>query len=332
MISQLQLLKVELSFTVLNGIFLVQLPICLNMPEAIALQATCQHLWQKKPTRIVLDLSRTIFIDSSGIGVLVSILKTATEQGIELVFWSVHPQVRAALFLAGLDPFLMIDSETKAITPADTHQLKHQLPTYHPSVRSRVKRLIDIIGALIGLGITAILFIPIAIAIKIDSSGPILFSQNRCGLLGKHFSLWKFRSMIENAEELKELVENQVEGPFFKNKIDPRITGVGQFLRQTSLDELPQFWNVLKGEMSLVGTRPPTLEEVDKYTFHMWQRLDVKPGITGEWQTNGRSTISNFDQVIQLDLRYQKNWSILYDFKLILKTLVTLLGNKNGGV
>ncbi len=307
MISQLPLLKVELQFTVLNGIFLLQLPTCLNLPEAMALQANCQHLWQKRTARIIFDLSRTTFIDSSGIGVLVSSLKTATEQGIELVLWSVHPQVRAALLLAGLEPLLMIDSETKAVTLADTHKLKHQIPIYHPSVRSRVKRLIDILSALIGLGITAILFIPIAIAIKLDSPGPILFSQNRCGWLGRHFRLWKFRSTNENVEA-------------------PQITRIGNFLRQMRLDDLPQFWNVLKGEMSLVGPRPPILDEVDQYTLPMWQRLDVKPGITGEWQTRSSSQIYNFEDVIYLDLRYQKNWSIMYDLKLILKILPIFWG------
>lgn len=131
--------------------------------------------------------------------------------------------------------------------------------------------------------------------------------------------------MVANAEELKLEVENQIEGPLFKNKNDPRITRVGKFLRRMSLDELPQFWNVLKGEMSLVGTRPPTLDEVEQYTLPQWQRLNVKPGITGEWQTNGRSQISNFDEIINLDLRYQNNWSPIYDLKLILKTLVILL-------
>lgn len=328
-VSELPLLRVQLQVTVLNGIPLVQLPDRLSMLEAMALQATCQHLWQNRPARIVLDLSRTTFIDSSGIGALVSSLKSAAERGISLVFWSVHPQVRAALLRAGLDPFLIIDSETKAITLANTHQLKDRYST-HPAVRSQVKRLIDILGALIGLGITAILFMPIAIAIKLDSPGPILFSQTRCGWLGRHFRLWKFRSMIANAEELKAQVENQVQGPFFKNKNDLRITRVGHFLRRTSLDELPQFWNVLKGEMSLVGPRPPILDEVEQYTVSMWQRLDVKPGITGEWQTNGRSKISNFENVIHLDLRYQQNWSPTYDMQLILKTLVILFQKTNG--
>jgi lipopolysaccharide/colanic/teichoic acid biosynthesis glycosyltransferase len=195
-----------------------------------------------------------------------------------------------------------------------------------------MKRLIDIVGALIGLAITAILLIPIAIAITINDPGPILFSQIRCGWMGRRFRIWKFRSMYINAEARKAELEkmNQVKGAFFKIKDDPRITKIGKFLRRTSLDELPQFWNVLKGEMSLVGTRPPTPEEVERYEVPEWQRLDVKPGMSGEWQVNGRSSIDNFEDVIRLDLQYQKNWSLLYDLKLILKT-VTVLFNKNSG-
>lgn len=211
-----------------------------------------------------------------------------------------------------------------------SNQLEDEQPVSHPSVSSRVKRFTDIIGALTGLVITAILFIPIAIAIKLDSPGPILFSQTRCGLLGKRFRLLKFRSMVVNAEALKTQVENQAKGPIFKNESDPRITRVGRFLRRTSLDELPQFWHVLKGDMSLVGTRPPTPDEVEQYTVSQWRRLDIKPGMTGQWQTNGRSQIYNFEDVVQLDMCYQKSWSPVHDLKLILKTLLCLLQKNNG--
>jgi lipopolysaccharide/colanic/teichoic acid biosynthesis glycosyltransferase len=131
--------------------------------------------------------------------------------------------------------------------------------------------------------------------------------------------------MVSDAEQLKSKVRNENEGAFFKNVNDPRVTKVGQFLRKTSLDELPQFWNVLRGEMSLVGTRPPLPEEVEKYEIPNWQRLDVKPGITGEWQVNGRSKIRNFEEVIQLDLRYQQRWSLKYDLQLLIKTVFVLL-------
>ena len=145
MVTQLPLLKLELQVTVLNGIPLVELPACLNKPEAMALKTTCQYLWQKRPARIVIDLSRTTFIDSSVIGAVVSSLKTTAEQEIEIILWSVHPQVREALLLAGLDRLVMIDAETEAVTLPDTDQLQNQIPTNYPSVRSRLKRLIGIL-------------------------------------------------------------------------------------------------------------------------------------------------------------------------------------------
>ncbi|OKH37352.1 sugar transferase [[Phormidium ambiguum] IAM M-71] len=193
--------------------------------------------------------------------------------------------------------------------------------TPHRSTRSKFKRGLDIAGSIFGLMILAILFIPIAIAIKLDSPGSILYKQKRCGLRGRSFILYKFRTMIKNAEALKSQVKNEAEGAIFKNENDFRVTRVGRFLRRTSLDELPQFWNVLVGEMSLVGTRPPTLDEVVYYSDRHWRRLNVKPGITGEWQVNGRSTVKNFEDIITLDLRYQHRWSPWYDLWLIIKTI-----------
>jgi lipopolysaccharide/colanic/teichoic acid biosynthesis glycosyltransferase len=198
--------------------------------------------------------------------------------------------------------------------------------TPHPSVHSKFKRGLDILGSLVGLLILAILFVPIAIAIKIDSPGPIFFAQERYGLQGQKFQLYKFRSMVTDAEQLKSLVSNEADGLIFKNKNDFRITKVGRFLRKTSLDELPQFWNVLLNDMSLVGTRPPTGDEVVKYTEKHWHRLNVKPGLTGEWQVNGRSQVTNFEQILDLDLRYQKNWHPLYDVFLIAKTIYVIFG------
>lgn len=191
----------------------------------------------------------------------------------------------------------------------------------HPSTRCWRKRLLDVLGAVVGLTITALIAIPIAMAIRLDSSGPVFFSQQRCGLNGETFRLWKFRTMVNDAEGMKASVENQASGCFFKNESDPRITRVGQFLRKTSLDELPQFWNVLRGDMSLVGTRPPTIDEVSQYEPHHFVRLLVKPGITGEWQVNGRSSVRDFEDVVELDLSYQRRWSILYDLVLLLKTV-----------
>lgn len=199
----------------------------------------------------------------------------------------------------------------------------------HPSAFCRIKRLIDIVGAIVGLVITLIIGVPIAIAIFLDNPGPLLYSQIRCGVQGRPFRIWKFRSMVVDADRLKHLVPNQAKGHIFKNRNDPRITRVGQFLRRTSLDELPQFWNVFIGDMSLVGTRPPTVDEVRQYKPHHYKRLQVKPGMTGEWQVNGRSGIEDFEDVVALDLDYQRKWSLGYDFFLIFKT-VYVICNKHG--
>lgn len=193
--------------------------------------------------------------------------------------------------------------------------------TIHPSAASRLKRALDVLGALAGLGITALLFPIIALAIRLEGPGPILYRQMRCGLRGQVFPIWKFRSMVKDAEKLQHLVTNQAEGNMFKNANDPRITKVGRLLRKTSLDEFPQFWNVLMGQMSLVGTRPPTVSEVMQYRRHHWDRLKVKPGITGEWQVHGRSSVSDFEDVVALDLKYQRKWSVVYDILLIIQTL-----------
>lgn len=199
----------------------------------------------------------------------------------------------------------------------------------HPSVTSRIKRLIDIAGAIVGLIITALITIPVAIAVYFDDPGPIFYSQIRCGLNGRTFRIWKFRSMVMDADKLMHLVHNEAKGNIFKNRNDPRVTRIGRFLRRTSLDELPQFWNVLKGEMSLVGTRPPTVNEVMQYKRHHYKRLLVKPGITGEWQANGRSTVEDFEDIVKMDVAYQEKWSIAYDLHLIFKTIWAVL-NKSG--
>ncbi len=201
-------------------------------------------------------------------------------------------------------------------------------PQVHPSIDSKAKRILDIFGAIIGLVITGIIAIPVAIAMQLDNPGSIFYSQVRCGFEGKPFKIWKFRSMIANADRKQHLVENQAKGHIFKNENDPRITKVGRFLRRTSLDEFPQFWNVIKGEMSLVGTRPPTMEEVAMYEDHHFKRLKVKPGITGEWQVKGRSEVLDFEDIVRMDLNYQKRWSLLYDINLIIRTVAVVLVRK----
>lgn len=312
---------------------LIQVPPRLSVLEAVAFKQTCEQLCQgdSLPSKIILDFSQTIFMDSSGLGALVSNFKIAKTKNIQLILQNVRPQVMAVLSLTGLDQVFTIESRLEPLMPAPIDSGKVQPPATHPSIRSWVKRVLDVAGALVGLGITGILFVPIAVAIKLDSPGPIFFGQIRCGWMGKRFRIWKFRSMCPDAEARKSEAKNQYgDNKLLKDENDPRITRVGRFLRRTSLDELPQFWNVLKGEMSLVGTRPPTPDEVERYEVPEWQRLDVKPGMTGEWQVNGRSQVRNFEDVIRLDLKYQQNWSLMYDIKLILKTILVLFKKNNG--
>lgn len=312
-----------------NTIPVVILPVRFTVVIADSFRDTCRHLLSENPKKIVIDFHHTNFIDSCGIGALVTNLKTAKEKNINFVLKGVNSQVMAVFSLTGLNQVLTIEN-SHVYTSGDQININRNLPMTHPSVRSWLKRSIDIVGALVGLGITSIVFIPVVIAIKLDSPGPIFFGQVRCGWMGKKFKIWKFRSMCANAEALKQSIPNQAEGAIFKNDKDPRVTKVGNFLRRSSLDELPQFWNVLIGDMSLVGTRPPTPDEVERYEVPQWQRLDVKPGMTGEWQVNGRSQIKNFADVIRLDLKYQENWSLWYDIKLILKTIIVVF-NKNSG-
>lgn len=189
-----------------------------------------------------------------------------------------------------------------------------------------VKRLIDIAGALVGLSITLVVGIVLAPILLLESPGPLIFKQKRVGENGRIFDFYKFRSMYQDAEvRKKELMEkNEMQGLMFKMENDPRITKVGAFIRKTSLDELPQFWNVLKGDMSLVGTRPPTVDEYQQYSYYQKRRISFRPGITGLWQISGRSNIKNFDEVVKLDLEYIDNWSILLDFKIIFKTILVV--------
>ncbi|MCD8335928.1 MAG: sugar transferase [Lachnospiraceae bacterium] len=197
------------------------------------------------------------------------------------------------------------------------------------------KRAIDIASGIVGLVITGILFLFVAPAIYLSDPGPIFFSQERVGRNGRIFKLYKFRSMYQDAEEKKaELMEkNQMKGLMFKMENDPRIIGsgpdgtkhgIGHFIRSTSIDEFPQFWNVLKGDMSLVGTRPPTVGEVSEYSIYHRARLAIKPGITGLWQVSGRSKIEDFEEVVKLDITYIQEWSIGLDIKILCKTVMVI--------
>jgi len=357
------------------------LPVIFTVTEAVSFKQSFQELCQTHTslTRAILDFRHTAFMDSSGIGALVSAKKFSQKQRIELVLQNVSDQVSMVLSLADLDRLFTFEqsspaeieaaaasealvnllapstgepaSKGSASSPAKKLPIVKAFPRpdekrtirvvssrtpdpfiTHPSVRCWPKRGMDIVGSLIGLTIVGVLFIPIAIAIKLDNPGPIFFGQIRCSRMGRRFKMWKFRSMVADAEEKKHLVSNEASGAIFKSASDPRITRVGYFLRKTSLDEVPQFWNVLKGDMSLVGTRPPTPDEVERYEIPQWQRLDVKPGMTGEWQVNGRSSIKDFEDIVRLDLKYQENWSLAYDIRLILKTVLVLFNKKSGAM
>lgn len=214
---------------------------------------------------------------------------------------------------------------------------------YATTKQAFFKRTLDIIGGLVGCLITVVLFIFVAPAIYINSPGPIFFAQERIGKNGKRFKMYKFRSMYMDAEERKKelLSQNKINGGLmFKLDFDPRIignkilpdgtrkTGIGQFIRSTSIDEFPQFFNVLKGDMSLVGTRPPLVSEFEAYQQHHRARMSVKPGITGMWQVSGRSEITDFEEVVRLDTKYINEWSMGLDFKILFQTVAAVLKRK----
>lgn len=190
-----------------------------------------------------------------------------------------------------------------------------------------LKRFIDIALSLFGILFTSLLLPLISFVILIESKGPVFFTQRRIGKNGRCFKIYKFRTMRNDAEALKKTLidKNEMNGHVFKMKDDPRITNVGKFLRKTSLDELPQFINVLMGDMSIVGTRPPTVDEVCAYSTRHWKRLCIKPGITGMWQVSGRNTIVDFDEIVKLDIEYIDKWSIWLDIKILFKTVLVVI-------
>ena len=216
---------------------------------------------------------------------------------------------------------------------------------YASPIQLAIKRLIDIIGGFFGSIAALIIMAIVGPKIKKESPGPILFKQTRIGKNGKRFTCYKIRSMYMDAEERKKelLAQNRYsDDMMFKLEWDPRIignkivdgkqvTGIGEKIRKSSLDEFPQFFNILLGQMSLVGTRPPTVDEWEKYKYHHRARLATKPGLTGLWQVSGRSEITDFEEVVKLDTEYINNWSLALDFKILLKTVKTVI-NKDGAM
>ncbi|MDO4169113.1 MAG: sugar transferase [Lachnospiraceae bacterium] len=193
------------------------------------------------------------------------------------------------------------------------------------------KRVMDIAGGFVGLFLTGILTVIVGPIIYVKSPGPIFFSQTRIGKNGRKFKIYKFRSMYMDAEKRKKdlMEQNKMDGLMFKIDDDPRIIkGIGNFIRETSIDEFPQFWNVLKGDMSLVGTRPPTVDEWEQYELHHRARLATKPGITGMWQVSGRSDITDFEEIVRLDTKYISEWNIGLDIKILFQTIGVVLGRK----
>ncbi len=221
----------------------------------------------------------------------------------------------------------MSDSQMQTIANSNQPTVAKKEDPFYEST----KRLIDIAGALAGLILLFPLFIIIAILIKKeDSKGPVFFKQIRVGKNEKEFHMFKFRSMVSDAEEkLLELLQfNEIEGAMFKMKEDPRITKIGKFIRKTSIDELPQLWNVLKGDMSLVGPRPPLPREVAEYNNYHKQRLLVTPGCTGLWQVSGRNHMT-FEEMVKLDIQYISERSVFFDIKIIFRTIKVLFGTDN---
>ena len=214
----------------------------------------------------------------------------------------------------------------REVTQIGNHYALSVAPRFFDFNKLVMKRIIDIVGAIVGLMITAVVMLFIAPAVKLESPGPLIFKQKRVGKNGRYFYIYKVRSMYQDAEARKQelLAQNEMSGLMFKMKDDPRITKVGKFIRKTSIDELPQFINVFLGDMSLVGTRPPTVNEFKQYEGHHKRRLSMKPGITGMWQAYGRKTVTDFEDIVKMDLDYIDNWSIGLDIKILFKTVASV--------
>ena len=248
----------------------------------------------------------------------------------ELRTWVSDMEMMGIIVDVNIEAFDLVNGGKKTLNRVG----KYAVVTFARNIISTrgliMKRALDILGGLVGMVILAVATIFVAPAIKLESPGPVFFGQTRIGKNGRRFTFYKFRSMYQDAEQRKKelMAQNEVKGLMFKMEHDPRITRVGRFIRKTSIDELPQFWNVLKGDMSLVGTRPPTVDEFERYEAKHKCRLSMTPGLTGMWQTSGRSDIKDFDEVVQLDMEYIDNWNILKDIKILFKTVAVVFFGK----
>ena len=271
-----------------------------------------------------------------------SILEYVKRHQVDLVIFSVNHLVRRkiehlieAFSEMGIDSLITIDSfaietlETKLEDFGTTNVIRLS-PRLFTDGELLLKRLMDIAGALVGCFICLIFGLIVAPLIFLEDPGPIIFKQKRVGRNGKFFYIYKFRSMYQDAEAKLQTLkdQNEMQGFMFKIKNDPRITKIGKILRKTSIDELPQFFNVLEGSMSLIGTRPPTVDEYNQYSAHHKRRISIKPGITGLWQVSGRSEITDFEEIVRLDCFYIDHWSITGDIKILLKTFAAVFTGK----
>ena len=271
-----------------------------------------------------------------------STLEYVKRHQVDLVIFSVNHLVRRkiehlieAFSEMGIDSLITIDSfaietlETKLEDFGTTNVIRLS-PRLFTDGELLLKRLMDIAGALVGCFICLIFGLVVAPLIFLEDPGPIIFKQKRVGRNGKFFYIYKFRSMYQDAEAKLQTLkdQNEMQGFMFKMKNDPRITKIGKILRKTSIDELPQFFNVLEGSMSLIGTRPPTVDEYNQYSAHHKRRISIKPGITGLWQVSGRSEITDFEEIVRLDCFYIDHWSITGDIKILLKTFAAVFTGK----
>ena len=243
---------------------------------------------------------------------LLEVMNTLSEMGIIIHYQMPIPELTGAKqkVLSQLGSFYNVTYASRMV----------------PGGQLLVKRAMDICGALVGCLVLAVITVIFGPLIKLESPGPVFFAQKRVGKNGRIFKMYKFRSMYADAEERKKelMAQNEMSGFMFKMENDPRITKIGGFMRKTSLDEFPQFINILKGDMSLVGTRPPTLDEFAQYSPYHKKRLSFRPGLTGMWQVSGRSDITDFEEIVRLDVEYIEDWSVGLDIKILLKTVLAV--------